>query len=81
MSQTKLLGRQIDENGINPNEEKVEALLKLTEKKTRRERIPLASGGIQAKNSHCLRGLDGKYGRWDEIFRDILNSKIKIVQN
>ena len=28
-----------------------------------------------------LRGLDGKYGRWDEILRDIVNGKLKIVQN
>ena len=25
--------------------------------------------------------MDGKYGRWDEILRDILNGKLKIVQN
>ena len=25
--------------------------------------------------------MDWKYGRWYEIFRDILNSKLKIVQN
>ena len=29
MSQTKWLGLEIDENGIKPNEEKVEAILKL----------------------------------------------------
>ena len=28
-----------------------------------------------------MRGLNGKYGRWDEILRDILNGKLKIVQN
>ena len=28
-----------------------------------------------------MRGLDGKYGRWDEILRDILNGKLKIGQN
>ena len=33
------------------------------------------------KKRHSLRGLDGKYGRWDEILRDILNGKPKIVQN
>ena len=29
----------------------------------------------------CLRGLNGKYGRWVEILRDILNGKLKIVHN
>ena len=52
-----------------------------TEKKSRREQIPLPENEIQPKNRHCLRGLDGKYGRWDEILRDILNGKLKIVQN
>ena len=52
-----------------------------TEKKSRRELIPLTENEIQPKNRHCLRGLDGKYGRWDEILRDILNGKLKIVQN
>ena len=46
-----------------------------TEKKSRREQIPLPENEIQPKNRHCLRGLDGKYGRWDEILRDILNGK------
>ena len=44
-----------------------------TERKTRRESAPITSGEIQPKNRHCLRGLEGKYGRWDEILRDILN--------
>ena len=39
------------------------------------------TGEINPKNRHCLRGLDGKYGRWYEILRDILNGKLKIVQN
>ena len=52
-----------------------------TEKKSRREQIPLPEKEIQPKNRHCLRWLDGKYGRWDEILRDILNGKLKIVQN
>ena len=39
------------------------------------------NGEINPKNRHCLRGLDGKYGRWDEILRNILNGKLKIVQN
>ena len=52
-----------------------------TEKKSRREQIPLTENEIQPKNRHCLRGLNGKYGRWDEVLRDILNGKLKIVQN
>ena len=52
-----------------------------TERKTRLEPAPITSGEIQPKNRHCLRGLDGKYGRCVEILRDILNGKLKIVQN
>ena len=51
-----------------------------TEKKNLRD-TALTNAGITPKNRHCLRGLDGKYGRWDEILRDILNGKLKIVQN
>ena len=39
------------------------------------------TGDINPENRHCLRGLDGNYGCWDEILRDILNGKLKIVQN
>ena len=42
---------------------------------------PAVSAEITPKNRHCLRGLDGKYGKWDEILRDILNMKLRIVQN
>ena len=42
---------------------------------------PAVSAEITPKNRHCLRGLDGKYGKWDEILRDILNGKLRIVQN
>ena len=52
-----------------------------TERKARKEPAINTSGEINPKNRHCLRGLNGKYGRWDEILRDILNGKIKIVQN
>ena len=52
-----------------------------TERKSRKEPVTNATGKINHKNRHCLRGLDGKYGRWDEILRDILNGKLKIVQN
>ena len=52
-----------------------------TEKKIRRKQLPLTSNEIQPKNKHCLRGLDGKYGRSDEILRDISNGTLKIVQS
>ena len=52
-----------------------------TERRTKKELTVNASGEINPKNRHCLRGLDGKYGRLDEILRDILNGKLKIVQN
>ena len=53
----------------------------LFQRKSRKEPVTNATGEINPKNRHCLRGLDGKYGRWDEILRDILNGKLKIVQN
>ena len=52
-----------------------------TERKSRKEPALNSTGEINSKNRHCLRGLDGKYGQWDEIHRDILNGKLKIVQN
>ena len=52
-----------------------------TERKYRIEPALNTTGEINPKNRHCLRGLDEKYGRWDEILRDILNGKLKIVQN
>ena len=52
-----------------------------TERKARKEPAINTSGEINPKNRHSLRGLNGKYGRWDEILRDILNGKLKIVQN
>ena len=52
-----------------------------SEKRHRRESAPAVSAEITPKNRHCLRGLDGKYGKWDEILRDILNRKLRIVQN
>ena len=51
-----------------------------TEKKNLKD-TALTNAEITPKNRHCLRGLDGKYGRWDEILRNILNGKLKIVQN
>ena len=52
-----------------------------SEKRHRRESAPTVFAEIPPKNRHCLRGLDGKYGKWDEILRDILNGKLRIVQN
>ena len=51
------------------------------ERKNSKEAAVNATGDINPKTRHCLRGLDGKYGRWDKILRDILNGKLKIVQN
>ena len=51
-----------------------------TEKKNR-ENTALTNVEITPKNRHYLGGLDGKYGLGDEIMRDILNGKLKIVQN
>ena len=36
---------------------------------------------ITPKNRHCLRGVDGKYIQWNEILRDVLNGKLKIIPN
>ena len=49
-----------------------------TEKK--KERAPQIEDKITPKNRHCLRGVDGKYIQWNEILRDILNGKLKILQ-
>ena len=40
-----------------------------------------ATSETNPKNRHCIRGLDGKYSRRDEILKDILNGKLKIVPN
>ena len=45
------------------------------------ERAPQIGDKITPKNRHCLRGVDGKYIQWNEILRDILNGKLKIIQN
>ena len=42
---------------------------------------PKIGDNINPKNRHCLRGVDGKYTQWNEILRDVLNGKLKIVQN
>ena len=56
-----------------------EPILFHTEKK--KERAPQIGDKITPKNRHCLRGVDGKYIQWNEILRDILNGKLKIIQN
>ena len=33
------------------------------------------------KNRHWLRGVDGKCIQWNEVLRDVLNGKLKIVPN
>ena len=52
-----------------------------SEKRHRRESAPTVSTEITPKNRHCLRGLGGKYEKWNEILKDILNGKLRIVQN
>ena len=51
-----------------------------TDKRSQKE-TAISNGETTPKNRHCLRGLNRNYGRWDEILRDILNGKLKIVQN
>ena len=46
-----------------------------------RKTAPKIGDSITSKNRHCLRGVDGKYIQWNEILRDVLNGKLKIVQN
>ena len=46
-----------------------------------RETAPKIGDTITPKNRHCLRGVDGKYIQWNEILRDVLNGKLKIVQH
>ena len=52
-----------------------------SDKRHRRETVTAVSAEITPKNGHRLRGLDGKYRKWDEILCDILNRKLRIVQN
>ena len=42
---------------------------------------PKVGDTITLKYRQCLRGVDGKYIQWNEILRDVLNGKLKIVQN
>ena len=52
-----------------------------TERRAKKESTINASDKINPKNRHCLRDVDGNYGRCDEILRDIVNGQLKIVQN
>ena len=46
-----------------------------------RKTAPKIGDTITPKNRHCLRGVDGKYIQWNEILRDVINGKLKIVEN
>ena len=46
-----------------------------------RERAPQIGDKSTLKNRHCLRGGDRNYFQWNEVLRDILNGKVKIIQN
>ena len=46
-----------------------------------RKTTPKIGDTITTKNCHCLRGVDGKYIQWNEILRDVLNGKLKIIPN
>ena len=46
-----------------------------------RKTAPKIGDTITPKNRHCLRGVDGKYIQWNEILRDVLNGKLKIIPN
>ena len=50
-------------------------------KKGNRKDTAITSDEITPKNRRHPMGLDEKYGRWDQILRDVLNGKLKIVQN
>ena len=45
------------------------------------ERAPQIGDKITPKNRYCLWGVDEKYIQWNEILCDILNVKLKIIQN
>ena len=42
---------------------------------------PKIGDNITPKRRHCLRGVDSKYIQWNEILRDVLNGKLKIIPN
>ena len=43
-------------------------------------RLHTGTGAVE-RAIQTLRGVDGKYIQWNEILRDVLNGKLKIVQN
>ena len=47
----------------------------------KKERAPQIGNKITPKNRHCLRAVDGKYIQWNGLLQDILNGKLKIIQN
>ena len=51
------------------------------DKRHRRETVTAVSAEITPNNRHYLRGLDCKYRKFAKIQRDILNGKLRIVQN
>ena len=46
-----------------------------------RKAAPKIGDNITPKNCHCLRGVDCKNLQWNEVLRDVLNGKLKIVPN
>ena len=46
-----------------------------------RKAAPKIGDSITPKNRHCLRGVDGKYIKWNEVLRDVLNGEMKMVPN
>ena len=76
MARTKTEERQLAAETKSPKKKRSSS-----EKRHRRESAPAVSAEITPKNRYCLQGIDGKYGKWDEILRDILNGKLRIVQN
>ena len=57
MNQTKRLGHEIDENGIKPNEEKVEAILRLKPPENTKE-LKLFLGAIKYMANFLLKLLE-----------------------
>ena len=45
----------------------------------KKKAAPKIGDNITPKKRHCLRGVDGKYIQWNEVLRDVLNGKLKII--
>ena len=69
MNRTKLLGHEIDENGIKPNEEKVEAKLKLKSSENTKE-LKSFHGAIQYMAKYLP-----KFSEWTNKLRKLLKKK------